>query len=144
MKHQTDPYDLQRFVDAQQRCYDQVLAELLAGAKRSHWMWFVFPQLAGLGMSAQSRHYAIRDLDEARAYLQHPVLGARLAECTDIVKRLEGVSAHQVFGSPDDSKLCSCMTLFALVSPTGSDYAAVLDRYFGGAHDRRTLALLER
>jgi uncharacterized protein (DUF1810 family) len=139
-----DPYDLQRFVAAQGRCYDQARAELRAGHKRTHWMWFVFPQLDGLGRSLTARRYAIRSLDEARAYLQHPLLGPRLGECTAIVNGLQGVSARQVFGTPDDLKLRSSMTLFDLVAPSGFDFAAVLDKYFGGQRDERTLALLGR
>ena len=105
--------DLNRFLTAQAPVYDQVVRELSAGTKRSHWMWFIFPQIAGLGLSATSRHFAIASLDEARAYLRHPILGPRLLECTDLVNRIEDRSAHQIFGTPDDTKFRSCMTLFA-------------------------------
>ncbi len=135
-----DP-DLERFVDAQRDVYGDVLAELRNGRKASHWMWFVFPQFDGLGFSATSRHYAIRSLDEARAYLNHAVLGARLRECTEAVNRLEGRSAHAIFGSPDDMKFRSSMTLFDLVAEPGSLFAAALDKYFSGERDAHTLEL---
>src|SRR5690606_32469359 len=104
----------------QERDYAQALAEIRSGRKRSHWMWYVFPQIAGLGMSPTSRHYAIKSLDEAKAYLAHPVLGPRLAECAEALMAVENRSAHQIFGSPDDMKLQSCATLFALTAPPGS------------------------
>jgi uncharacterized protein (DUF1810 family) len=131
--------DLQRFVEAQERVYGDVLAELRAGRKTSHWMWFVFPQLAGLGRSETARHYAIRDLAEARDYLQHPVLGPRLRECAGIVGDLPTTDAVAVFGSIDALKLRSSMTLFAQVE--AEPFAAVLDRFFDGP-DSRTLELL--
>lgn len=135
-------HDLDRFVTAQAPHYDRVLAELRGGRKRSHWMWFVFPQIAGLGHSAMSVHYAIRGLDEARAYLAHPVLGPRLIECFEAVLVVQDRSAHDIFGSPDDMKLRSCATLFAEVSPAGSVFERVLDRYFDGERDQKTLSLL--
>ncbi|MDX9767040.1 MAG: DUF1810 domain-containing protein [Ectothiorhodospiraceae bacterium] len=137
-----DPFDIARFIDAQSRCYAQVLSELRAGRKRTHWMWFIFPQLDGLGMSATARHYAIRSLDEARAYLAHPLLGARLLECTAIVNALEGLTAHDIFGSPDDLKFRSSMTLFELASEPPSVFTTALDNYFAGRPDQRTLELL--
>lgn len=112
-----DPYRLQRFLDAQQPVFDQVCRELSAGAKTSHWMWFIFPQLAGLGMSAMAQHYAISGLDEARAYLRHPVLGERLRTSTAAVNAVTGRAAHQVFGAPDDMKFRSSMTLFGRADP---------------------------
>ena len=139
-----DLHDLQRFVDAQQGIYPQALAELRAGAKRSHWMWFVFPQLRGLGSSAMAQHYGLAGLAQARAYWQHPLLGPRLAECTAALLALEGRSAHQVFGTPDDLKLRSCMTLFAQAAPEAPAFAQALVKYFDGAADPRTLALLGR
>jgi uncharacterized protein (DUF1810 family) len=139
----SDPYDLDRFVRAQEADYDRALRELRGGRKRSHWMWYVFPQLAGLGASETSRRYAIRGIEEARAYLAHPVLGPRLAECAEAVLGVEGRSAHDVFGSPDDLKLRSCATLFARASPPGSPFERLLAKYFGGEPDPRTLRLLE-
>jgi uncharacterized protein (DUF1810 family) len=135
-------HDLNRFVEAQRSTYPRALAELRSGRKRSHWMWYVFPQLAGLGLSAMSERYAIASLAEAEAYLRHPVLGPRLIECTTAVLELEGLSAHDVFGSPDDLKLRSCATLFALVSEPESPFAKLLAKYFGGDRDERTLRLL--
>ena len=137
-----DPYDLQRFVDAQDRVHDRVLAELRRGRKASHWMWFVFPQVAGLGSSSTARHYAIEGLDEARAYLAHPVLGPRLVECAALAAAVEGGRAADVFGHPDDLKLRSSMTLFARAAPDEPVFTAVLNRFFGGEPDPRTLELL--
>jgi len=134
--------DLSRFVAAQRDVYARALGEIRAGRKRSHWMWFVFPQLAGLGLSATSRRYAIRDLAEARAYLEHPILGKRLVECGEAALGVEGRSAFEVFGSPDDMKLRSCATLFSRVSPPGSVFHRLLDKYFGGEPDDRTMSLL--
>lgn len=133
---------LQRFVDAQDLVYDDVLDELRAGRKASHWMWFVFPQLRGLGHSAMATRYGIASLEEARAYLQHPVLGPRLRECTQLVLAVEGRSAHAIFGSPDDLKLRSCMTLFRAADPGEPLFDAVLRHYYGGEADPRTMALL--
>jgi uncharacterized protein (DUF1810 family) len=136
-----DPFDLQRFVDAQDGVYPQVCAELAAGSKRSHWMWFVFPQLKGLGASSMAQHYGIGSLDEARACWAHPLLGSRLRQCTELVLAADGRSAHEIFGSPDDLKFRSCMTLFA--QATGEPvFARALERFFGGQPDARTLALL--
>ena len=137
-----DPFDLARFEQAQAAVFAQAIAELRAGRKRSHWMWFVFPQYRGLGSSPMSQRFAIRSLDEARAYLAHPVLGPRLRECTSAVIEVEGRSAHDIFGSPDDLKLRSCATLFAAVSPAGSEWARLLDKYFDGQPDHATLELL--
>jgi uncharacterized protein (DUF1810 family) len=138
----SDPHGLARFVDAQSGTFAQVLAELQSGRKRSHWMWYVFPQFAGLGLSVTSEHFAIGSLDEARAYLAHPVLGPRLKACADAVLAVEGRTAHDIFGSPDDVKLRSSATLFAHVSPLGSVFHRIVDRYFGGEEDQRTLALI--
>lgn len=137
-----DPYDLDRFVRAQARDYEQALSEIRGGRKRSHWMWFIFPQFDGLGFSATSRQYAIKSLAEAEAYLRHPVLGPRLLASCHAAMGVEGRSAAEVFGSPDDMKLRSCATLFACVSPAGSVFERLLERYFGGEPDDRTLALL--
>lgn len=120
----------------------QALAELTAGAKRSHWMWFIFPQFAGLGMSAMAQHYAISGLDEARAYLWHPVLGDRLRTCTAAVNAVTGRTAHQVFGSPDDMKFRSSMTLFGRADPADPTFKEAFTRYYGGVEDSRTLGLL--
>ena len=136
-----DPFDLQRFVDAQADVYADALAELRAGAKRSHWMWFFFPQIAGLGVSAMAQRYAIASRREAEAYLQHPLLGPRLIACTRAVLAVEGRSAHQIFGSPDDLKLRSSMTLFAAVAE-GGIFAEALRKYFGGRPDEATLKAL--
>jgi len=130
--------DLERFVAAQAPVYEAVLTELRAGRKRSHWIWFVFPQIAGLGTSAMSQRYAIRSRDEAEAYLAHPVLGPRLVGCTQLVLRTAG-SAHDVFGDPDTAKVRSCMTLFAAVAGEGSVFATALGRFFGGVGDGETL-----
>jgi uncharacterized protein (DUF1810 family) len=140
-----DPWRLDRYVTAQERggTYQRAVAELRAGAKVSHWMWFVFPQIAGLGMSAMSREYAISSIAEARAYLDHPVLGPRLAECADIVVGTEGRSAERIFGPVDAMKLRSSMTLFAAASG-GNVFRAVLTKFFGGAADEATLARLLR
>jgi uncharacterized protein (DUF1810 family) len=137
-----DPYDLVRFVTAQQDSYDRVLAELTAGHKRSHWMWYMFPQIAGLGFSAMAQRYAISSLDEARAYLQHPVLGPRLRACTKAVNQVTGRSARDIFGTPDDAKFRSSMTLFARADAEVPDFRIALTRYFDGAEDPHTLAKL--
>ena len=137
-----DPFDLERFVEAQDPVYARVLAELRAGRKQSHWMWFVFPQIAGLGRSSMAARFAIASLDEARAYLARPVLGGRLRECTELVLAVEGKSAHDIFGSPDDLKFRSCMTLFSRVAPAGSPFERALARYFGGEPDAATLERL--
>jgi uncharacterized protein (DUF1810 family) len=135
-----DPYDLQRFVTAQDAggTYRRAVAELRAGRKTSHWMWFVFPQIAGLGHSPTARTYAITSLDEARAYLAHPVLGPRLAECAGILAGLHGRTAEQIFGQVDAMKLGSSMTLFARAAPGEPVFRQVLDQYFGGVPDPAT------
>ena len=138
----TDPYDLQRFVTAQEQTYDTALAELRRGRKTSHWMWFVFPQVAGLGRSAMAQRYAISGLDEARAYLAHPVLGPRLLECARALTALEGRSAQQVFGSIDAVKLRSSMTLFAAAAPEEPVFGEVLERFSDGTRDEATTARL--
>ncbi len=138
----SDPFELQRFVDAQARVYHTVLDELRDGRKRSHWIWFVFPQIAGLGSSPTAARYAISSLDEARAYLAHPVLGPRLRECAQLVTRVQGRSVAQIFGSPDDLKVRSSMTLFARATSDNDDFVAVLEKYYGGAEDPRTVAQL--
>ena len=120
----------------------QVRAELKAGRKSTHWMWFVFPQLAGLGFSERAQFYGIASLEEARAYLAHRVLGPRLLECTGLVNAVEGRTAHDIFGSPDDMKFRSSMTLFSLADPDEQAFGAALERYFQGGKDRRTLDLL--
>ena len=137
-----DPFDLARFLSAQADDYDRALAEVRSGRKRTHWMWYVFPQLDGLGVSSTARHYAIKSLDEARAYLSHPVLGPRLLECAAAAVAVEGRSASDIFGTPDDLKLRSCATLFAAVSPPGSVFDQLLEKYYGGRKDERTLRLL--
>jgi len=136
-----DPFDLARFTAAQDPIFDIALAELKGGRKRTHWMWFVFPQVDGLGLSATSKRYAIKGRAEARAYLDHPMLGARLRECAETVLAIEGRSANEIFGSPDDMKLKSSMTLFAMV---GDDvFERVLDKFFQGKPDAATLRLLD-
>ena len=136
-----DPFDLNRFVDAQAASYETALGEIRAGRKRSHWMWYIFPQYAGLGVSATSQRYAITSVAEAEAYLNHPVLGRRLMECAEALVGVKNRSAHEIFGSPDDLKLKSCATLFAQVSPAGSIFERVLDKYFDGERDGNTLRL---
>lgn len=138
-----DLHELSRFVRAQANDYDRALSEIRSGQKRSHWMWFIFPQLDGLGSSPISRRFAIRSLDEARAYLAHPLLGPRLLECAEAVLRLEGRSATEIFGTPDDLKLRSSATLFACVSPPGSAFHRLLAMYYGGGQDGRTMRLLD-
>jgi len=136
-----DPHDLQRFVDAQDGVIDDVLDELHDGRKRSHWMWFVFPQLRGLGHSPVALRYGLASLDEARAYLAHPVLGPRLHECTRLAIAARG-NLHDLFGTPDDLKFRSCMTLFQQAAPDEPVFAEALERFCDGAPDPRTLALL--
>ncbi|HEY9236571.1 MULTISPECIES: DUF1810 domain-containing protein [Phenylobacterium] len=138
----SDPYDLARFIDAQGPVIDEARAELTAGRKASHWMWFVFPQIAGLGESAMSRLYAIGSAVEARAYLAHPVLGSRLRDLTELACEIPQRTAREVFGSPDDMKFRSCMTLFHAVAPQETAFTTALARYFGGEEDARTLAIL--
>jgi uncharacterized protein (DUF1810 family) len=138
-----DSFNLARFVTAQAGAYTQALAELEAGAKRTHWMWFVFPQLAGLGGSSTAKLYAIASLEEARAYLAHPLLGPRLRECTRAVNAVSGRSARQIFGPPDDLKFCSSMTLFELAAEEGAEFSTALEKYCTGRRDAATLHLLE-
>ena len=142
MRTAPDPHALQRFVDAQRGIYAQAEQELRDGRKESHWMWYIFPQIDGLGFSSLSKRYSIKSLAEARAYLAHPVLGPRLLECAEAVVSLEGRSATEVFGSPDDMKLRSCATLFACVSPPGSVFDRLLGKYYRGLRDDQTLQLL--
>jgi len=132
-------YNLQRFIEAQDPIFQQVLSELRAGRKRSHWMWFIFPQVRGLGRSPTAIEYAISCLDEARAYLAHPVLGPRLRECTQLVILVENRSVAQIFGSPDDMKFRSCMTLFAQASPEDTTFVRALQKFFRGVPDELTL-----
>jgi uncharacterized protein (DUF1810 family) len=139
-----DPHGLQRFVDAQRANYDRALTEITHGQKRSHWMWYVFPQIEGLGASAMARRFAITSLREADAYLHHPILGPRLAACAEAALAVEDSTAREIFGAPDDLKLRSSATLFARVSPPGSVFHQLLDRYFGGEPDQATLRILEK
>ena len=139
----SDPHDIHRFVDAQSADYTQALAELRAGAKRSHWMWYVFPQFAGLGRSAMAQRFAIRSLAEARDYMRHPVLGPRLVESAQALLDVQGRSAEEILGSVDALKLRSSATLFARVTSAGSVFHRILDRYYGSAPDPRTLELIE-
>jgi uncharacterized protein (DUF1810 family) len=139
-----DPFHLSRFTEAQAASYEQALSEIKNGRKRSHWMWFIFPQLDGLAFSSTSKLYAIKGLDEARAYLKHPVLGPRLLKCAEAVVAIDGRSANAIFGSPDDLKLKSCATLFAYVSPEGSVFHQILSKYYQGEADHKTLGLLAR
>lgn len=137
----SDPFDLARFVDAQAPVYTRVVSELRQGRKQSHWMWFIFPQIAGLGLSAMAQRYAVSSREEAVAYLGHDVLGPRLRECTALVDAVEGRTIHDILGSPDDLKFHSSMTLFAAVSPE-PEFAAAIAKFYGGTPDRRTLELL--
>jgi uncharacterized protein (DUF1810 family) len=137
-----DPYDLQRFVRAQEDHYDEALAEIRGGLKRSHWMWYIFPQFDGLGHSSTSKRYSVKSVGEAKAFLAHPVLGRRLLECAEAAVGVAGRSAAQIFGYPDDLKLRSCATLFASVSPPGSTFDRIIEKYFQGEPDDRTLRLI--
>ena len=139
----TDPFDLERFVDAQAPVYQRVLAELRQGQKQSHWMWFIFPQLAGLGHSVMARRFAIASRDEAVAYLEHGILGPRLRQCTALVNAVQGRTIREILGSPDDLKFCSSMTLFGAVS-SDPEFAEPIVKFHGGTPDRRTLELLAR
>jgi uncharacterized protein (DUF1810 family) len=138
-----DPHDLHRFVEAQEPVIDQVKRELQSGRKRSHRMWFVFPQAAGLGSSETAQRYAISSQTEAEAYLTHPVLGPRLGECTALVNGIDGRSAHEIFGSPDDLKFRSSMTLFDAVADDPTPFRTALQRYYDGDRDERTLRFLD-
>lgn len=142
MEQGIDPFQLTRFIRAQERDYSVALSELRRGRKNSHWMWYVFPQFTGLGRSPTAELYAIKSLAEAQAYLEHPVLGARLLECSKQLLAVDGRTAYEIFGSPDDLKLRSCATLFAHLSPAGSIFEQVLDEFFGGNPDDRTIELL--
>jgi len=137
-----DPFDLNRFITAQEGVYDRALAELRDGLKRSHWMWYIFPQIEGLGHSPTTRHYSIKSLEEARQYLAHPVLGTRLKESAEAVLAHQGLSAEDIFGHPDDGKLQSSMTLFELVSGPESVFGRVLDKYYQGKRDTKTLQIV--
>lgn len=142
--NRADQFDLRRFKSAQDRIYDSVLAELKRGQKSSHWMWFIFPQFFGLGHSPTAQHYAIKSLEEARQYLKDPVLGARLLECAEVLETIQGRSASAIFGYPDDLKLRSSLTLFATVAEDpNSIFNRLLEKYFHGEPDVRTLELLE-
>lgn len=142
MRSAEDPHDLQRFVDAQEGVFDRVCSELRSGRKQSHWMWFIFPQIAGLGRSPMAQHYAISSLDEAKAYLRHPILGPRLRDCTRLVLLVEGRSAHAILGSPDDMKFRSCLTLFGRAAPEDRIFQDALEKYFDGEEDPLTTAKL--
>ncbi len=137
-----DPYDLTRFVRAQESDYDRALSEIRSGRKRTHWMWYIFPQLDGLAFSSTSKYYSIKSLAEAKAYLDHPILGPRLLECAEAVVRVEGRSATEIFGAPDDLKLRSSATLFMCVTPRDSVFDRLLTKYFRGERDGKTLQLL--
>ena len=137
-------YDLSRFLEAQKNSYDTALREIKAGRKRSHWMWYIFPQIRGLGYSAMAQHYAIRDLGEAREYVQHPVLGPRLIEISEALLALDESDPRRVMGSPDDLKLRSCMTLFQSAAPDQPVFGKVLDKFYDGSPDGRTLEILSR
>jgi uncharacterized protein (DUF1810 family) len=136
-------YDLSRFVSAQAGTFDTAVAELRAGHKRTHWMWFVFPQMKGLGVSPTAQFYGLSSLDEATAYLQHPILGPRLEAAVEAVQASGAPSLHALFGAPDDLKFCSAMSLFAVAAPDGP-YQGALDRWCAGDHDHRTTALLRQ
>lgn len=138
-----DPYDLKRFLSAQEGVYERALAELKGGEKRTHWMWYIFPQIDGLGYSPAAKRYSIKSIEEAGRYLDHPVLGKRLLECTEAVLALKGGSASEIFGYPDDMKFKSSMTLFERIAGPGSVFSSALDRYCRGERDAATLRLLE-
>ncbi|MFY4730278.1 DUF1810 domain-containing protein [Nitrospira sp. BLG_2] len=140
----TDIFNLQRFIEAQDPGYRSVLQELRAGHKRGHWMWYIFPQIQGLGESSMSQKYAISSQGEAKAYSEHPILGSRLRECTQLVMNVEGRTADQIFSYPDNLKFRSCMTLFERSATDSSIFRAALLKYFGGEPDQLTLKILER
>ncbi|CAH1087054.1 DUF1810 domain-containing protein [Candidatus Nitrotoga sp. 1052] len=139
----TDPFDLGRFLSAQDGTYYDVVQELRSGQKLTHWMWYVFPLFNGLGTSATARHYSIKSLEEARQYLEHPILGVRLLECIKTVNRLQGRTVLQIFGTPDNMKFCSSMTLFELVAGSKSEFSFALDKYCSGYRDTATLKFLQ-
>jgi len=138
----TDAFQLRRFLDAQEPVFADVVAELRAGRKSSHWMWFIFPQIEGLGHSSTARYFAIHSLDEAKAYLAHPILGPRLRECARLVNAVEGRAASQIFGYPDDLKFCSSMTLFAQATDDNAEFVEAIHKYFAGEFDPDTLERL--
>ncbi|MBS0155528.1 MAG: DUF1810 domain-containing protein [Nitrospira sp.] len=138
----SDTYSLARFLTAQTPIYDTVLAELRTGRKSSHWIWFIFPQIAGLGHSAMAQQFAIASLNEAKAYLQHPILGPRLRACTQLVLNVEGCSAEEIFGYPDNLKFRSCMTLFLIATTDNTLFKNALHKYFDGKPDQLTLDIL--
>lgn len=137
-------FDLARFISAQEGVYERALAELKSGQKRTHWMWYIFPQIAGLGFSSISQQYAIQNLEEARQYINHPVLGKRLLECAEAVLAIKGRSVSEIFGYPDDLKLRSCMTLFACVLDSNPVFVRVLEKYFRGNRDNKTLQIINK
>lgn len=137
-----DPYNLDRFLREQEGSYERALSEIRGGGKRSHWMWYIFPQYQGLSFSSTSMHYAINSLQEAKAYLAHPLLGSRLLECANAFLHIEEQSAFEVLGDPDDRKLQSCATLFALVSPADSVFERLIEKFYEGCQDDQTLQLL--
>lgn len=142
-KESDDPFDLARFISAQEGLYDSVLSELRSGKKRSHWMWFVFPQIAGLGHSSTAVRFAIKSREEAQHYLHHPILGTRLLECADLLLAIKGRTLSEIFGFPDDQKLKSSMTLFASIAEPNSVFVRVLEHYCHGQRDERTIQLLD-
>ncbi len=137
-----DPFDLTRFVEAQERVYPYALAEIRAGEKETHWMWYIFPQIDGLGFSSMAKKHAIKNMDEAKAYLAHPLLGQRLRECFEALLAIEGRSAYQIFDSPDDMKLRSCATLFASAAEKPNLFERILEKYYEGERDTKTLKLI--
>ena len=137
-------YTLNRFIDAQKSVYEQVVVELLEGDKQTHWMWFIFPQINGLGQSSTAKLYSIKSKEEAIAYLEHAILGKRIKECVEILLKVNGKTASQIFGFPDDMKLKSSMTLFAYISGNNSEFHRVLDKFYNGKEDEKTLALLQK
>jgi uncharacterized protein (DUF1810 family) len=139
-----DPFDLARFLKAQESDYKDALAEIKSGQKRTHWMWYIFPQIDGLAFSSMSKFFSIKGIEEARAYLNHPVLGSRLLECAQAVVDVERRSIAEILGSPDELKLRSCATLFAAESPSGSVFERILERYYHGVRDEKTLHLIEK
>lgn len=141
--HNSDKYELSRFVASQELHYSVALQELIQGKKESHWMWFIFPQIAGIGYSQIARHYAISSTSEASAYLMNPVLGQRLLECCEAVLAIESKTALEIFGSPDDMKLHACATLFSYVVPAGSIFHQIIDKYFAGKKHMKTISCLE-
>ena len=141
-RRKEDPFDLNRFLQAQEDDYEQALSEIVSGRKRTHWMWYIFPQIDGLAFSSTSKRYSIKSVEEAKAYLEHPILGPRLLECAEAVIHLEDQSATEIFGSPDDLKLRSCATLFACVLPPGSVFDRLLTKYYRSGRDEKTLQLL--